>query len=153
MNDLTAQNAGIKAMLKQVLDRMGSLDAKVDGLQDQLASNIKRADLLEERLERVAPPLQAVGKAAASAEADLHRSTAPDSDRGLPLQPQPPPHREAASMRPSASGLGFGSDDHRDAHLRRGDARGLLGNPSHAPGAGNFRSHHSCTQGMYNGGA
>ncbi|KAK1602451.1 hypothetical protein QYE76_003131 [Lolium multiflorum] len=143
MGDLSAQNAGIEAMLKQVLDRVSSLDIKVDGLQDQLASNVKRADLLEERLEHVASPLQAPGKAPASRETDPHRSMAPNSDPDHLLRQQLPPNREAASTHPSAPGSGFGSDDHRDAHLRRGDARGLLGNPLHAPGAGNSHVHRS----------
>lgn len=130
-------------MLKQVLDRMGSLGVKVDGLQEQLVSNNKRADLLEEHLEHIAPPRHAMGKAPTSEETDQQRSRASNSNPDPLLHQQLAPNREATSTRPSAFGPGFGSNDHHDAHLRRGDAPGFLGNPLHAPGAGTFHNQRS----------
>jgi hypothetical protein len=73
MGDLSMQNAGLEALIKQVLDCMNSMDIKVDGLQEQLASNSKRADLLEARMEDVAPVRHAPGKEVVGADAEFPR--------------------------------------------------------------------------------
>lgn len=140
MGDLATQQAGLEALIKQVLDRMTDLDTKVDGLQGQLLTTSDRADRLEARLEAAVPPHQADGKAEAAGETEKQGSRAADSDREQPV-PQVAAPRGAALSRPSATTLGSGSMDRRDDHLRRGDARGLFGSPPLAPGAGTYCNH------------
>lgn len=130
MGDLSAQTAGLEALIKQVLDRMTAMDLKVDGLQEQLVTNSTRADVLEARLAEVASPQPTAG----TEEADLTRS---GITNGVPPSHRAPSStREAAPTRSSAIGPGFGSIDHGDAHLRRGDAPGVLGTLQYSPGAG-----------------
>ena len=75
MADLAAQNAGMEAMLKQVLDRMTSMDTKVDELQEKFANSTKRMDLFEKRWESRVPPFLPTERAMAPDETDLHRQT------------------------------------------------------------------------------
>ena len=68
MAEIAAQNAGLEALIKKVLDWMSDLDSKVDGLQNQITTSTDRADQLEARLESAIPPHQADGKATATPE-------------------------------------------------------------------------------------
>lgn len=132
MGDLATQSTGLEELLKKVVDRMTAMDLKVDSIQEQLVSSVFRADALEARLADVVPPHTAAGTAAGTAAADT-------SD-GVVINASPHAHpvssKEAPATHPFASSSGLGSVDHNDAHLRRGDAIGLLGNLSRAPGEG-----------------
>lgn len=134
MGDLSTQNAGLEALLKQVVDRMTAMDPKVDGIQEQLATSYSRADALEARLSSMVLPHTAAGTTMVTTEVDPSSGVVIN---GTP-HPQHPSSssREVAPPRPSASSSGLRSVDRDDAHLRRGDAIGLLGNLQHAPGTG-----------------
>jgi hypothetical protein len=143
MGDLATHSAGLEELLKQVVDRMTAMDLKVDSIQEQMVSNASRADALEARLADVVPPYTAAGTASGKATVD-------NSDGvGIHASPHAPStfSMEAPPMRTAASGSGLGSVDHRDAHLRRGDAVGILGNLSRAPGAGT-NPHHQNNSGV-----
>ena len=122
MGDLAAQNARLKAMIKQALDRMTAMDNKVDDLQEKFASTNKRTDQLESRLAAV-PPRMNAGKEVASENDDTPRSSLEQTSATLlPRSPS-----EGAPSRPAVTDSSLGCTDHGDAHLRRGDARGVLG--------------------------
>lgn len=90
------------------------------------------------------PPHTAAGTTAGTAAVD-----SPDGVvlNGSPhANPTSSASREASAARPSASGSGLGSVDHGDAHLRRGDAIGLLGKLQHAPGTGTIHQQRTPSQ-------
>jgi TolA-binding protein len=130
MDEIATQNIAMEGYMKQVLDSLQGMQAKIDELQGQLATTTTTVVLGQQRSDDVAARLAAL-------EASTH--TAPKQVATAPSSA--PPTEDggtsgAAAARPPASATGSGSMDHRDSTLYRGDARGILGSHRSAPVTG-----------------
>ncbi|KAK1627678.1 hypothetical protein QYE76_001993 [Lolium multiflorum] len=147
MDELSAQNNSMEGYTKQVLDSLQGMQTKIDEIQGSLAETTTTVVAGQQRMGDIANRLAAVELSARTALKPISVPL-PGAGDGHGAEPNPmgstrPPALGAATACPSASTTSFGSMDHRDPSLHRGDAPGIFSNQRSAPGTGTNPSPHA----------
>jgi hypothetical protein len=140
MGEISAQQISMEGYVKQVLDSLGGMQAKIDELQMSLGETTTAVTVSQQRAEDISARMIALEqnpptavKFVAAPPLGVGNSMGADS---TPFACPLPSPSGAAAARPSASASSSGSGDHRDPSFYRGDAPGILGNQRSAPVTG-----------------